>query len=143
MWSDKARQAAAAARKASGTTRRSKGGRTLKRGNNAQRAQGVRFGAEAHGRVGPYGKVTKTQPHKALPNTPVNHSLAAPMKAPGVAKPTGPNAFTHRAPGGKVGNSRMTPTAQANNYKSQAKSPRTPVFGTKKRYPSSKLKKGK
>lgn len=150
-WGPKARAAAALARK-----QKSVAG-NISRARDAQRRSNAKLGTKgttgANSAIKGYRKADafkkaaggaqptgKTQPHKALPNTPVNHSLAAPMKAPGVAKPTGPQAFTHRAPGGKVGNSRMTPTAQARNYKSQAKSARTPVFGTKKRYPSSKRK---
>jgi hypothetical protein len=36
----------------------------------------------------------RTKPHKAITGTPVAHKLAKPMPQPGVARPTGPHAFT-------------------------------------------------
>jgi hypothetical protein len=88
---------------------------------------------------------TATMPHKAIPNTSVSHSLAAPMASPGVAKPTGPQAFTQKAmrPGGANPTARKAKTyprrtGTAANNKGMAithygKSTTSAVKGTKKK----------
>jgi hypothetical protein len=143
-WSPAARAAAAAARKRNRPAAARATPLTQRTNTQRNRLMGLADTASAKGRrqVRAAKRATatpRTQPHKAIPNTTVSHSLAAPMKSPGVANPTGPQAFTHRPAGGKLPNSRMSPTTQARNYKSKAKSPRTPVIAAKKKYPSSKI----
>jgi hypothetical protein len=87
MWSQQARAAAAAARKA-------KGGGRPKRANNAERAVGVRWGAEMHAQVGPTKTISKPASAKAKPN--VAASMGHP---PGVPVPKPPQQFnTYKPP---------------------------------------------
>lgn len=69
----------------------------LPRNNNRERAVGVMYGAEAHQRVGAHGTISPTygrhtvQSHNA--NTTLSHGKPK-STGHGVARPTGPTAFT-------------------------------------------------
>jgi hypothetical protein len=117
-WSDNARRAAQQARRAKGAKRRTTVafnkldkavGKTGHKGpmhtmTPAQKKSVMPAYTHAKTRQDRYLKLS--QPHKVLGSqgSPVGHKPAKPMKAPGVAKPTGQDAFTGKGkamrPGG-------------------------------------------
>lgn len=101
-WSPQARAAAAAARKSKrpstpGGMRNAKGGRQFPRSNNAERAVGVKWGAEMHSQVGPTNPISKPASASAKAN--VTAHLPA-KSAPKRAKPPRGTGEAYFGPGG-------------------------------------------